>query len=259
MDGGNEANFAKVGLFILAGVLLIAGTLVYIGTSRGEKNEFLVETYFKNDVSGLDVGSAVNFRGVRIGAVKEISFVGSEYENVPPHQARNIYVLLALDSRRCRIGKRNEDPMAAMRRMLDNGLHSTVSASGITGLSRIELNFPKTAVLDEKVSWEARHMVIPPAPSIFESAADSATRVMQQLDKMDFVGAWSNIVRLTGSAAGLCEDLGEIVETERGRIGTIIESMDGAASSLRTFSDEIRDNPSLLLRSRDAEPLDETR
>ena len=82
---------------------------------------------------------------------------------------------------------------------------------------------------------------------------------MQQLDKMDFVGAWSNIVRLTGSAAGLCEDIGEIVETERGRIGTIIESMDGAASSLRSFSDEIRDNPSLLLRSRDAEPLDETR
>ena len=168
-------------------------------------------------------------------------------------------MLLALDSRRCRIGKRNEDPMAAMRRMLDNGLHSTVSASGITGLSKIELNFPKAAVLDEKILWKARHMVIPPAPSIFESAADSASRVMQQLDKMDFVGAWSNIVRLTGSAAGLCEDIGEIVETERSRIGTIIESMDGAASSLRSFSDEIRDNPSLLLRSRDAEPLDETR
>ena len=109
MDGGNEANFAKIGMFILAGVLLIAGTLVYIGTSRGEKNEFLVETYFKNDVSGLDVGSAVNFRGVRIGAVKEISFVGSEYENVPPHQARNIYVLLALDSRRCREAERGSD------------------------------------------------------------------------------------------------------------------------------------------------------
>lgn len=258
MDGGNEASFAKIGLFLLTGMLLIAGTLVYVGSSRGEKNEFFVETYFKNDVSGLDKGSAVNFRGVRVGSVKEISFVGAEYENVPPYQARNIYVLLALDTKRCRIGKKDGDPSMFIRRLLEHGLHATVSSSGITGLSRIELNFPKTEVQDEKVSWEPRHMLIPPAPSILESAADSASRVLRQLDKMDFVGVWSNMVRITSSVATLCEDVGEIVETERGRIGSFMENMDGAASSLRAFSETINENPSLLLRSRDAEPLEET-
>ncbi len=259
MEADNEASYAKIGMFLIFGALLVAGVLVHLGTSRGKRNEFLVETYFKNDVSGLDVGSAVNFRGVRVGSVREISFVGAEYDDVQPRQGRYIYVLLALDTRRCRIGRGEEDPLVGMRRLLDAGLHSTVSASGITGLSRIELNFPKSAVQDDKVLWEARHLVIPPAPSIFESAADSATRVLSQLDRMDFAGALSNVVRLASSAAEMCEEIGDVVETERGRISSILESAEGAAASLREFSGEIAENPSLLIRRRDAEPLEETR
>ena len=96
----NEANFAKIGAFIIAGVVLIAGTLVYLGGMRGKKNEFFVETYFHNSVSGLDVGSTVNYRGVKLGSVKKISFIGAEYSEVPPKDGRNIYVLMALDVQR---------------------------------------------------------------------------------------------------------------------------------------------------------------
>ena len=36
MANDNEANFAKIGAFILAGIVLIAGTLVYLGGAGGE-------------------------------------------------------------------------------------------------------------------------------------------------------------------------------------------------------------------------------
>ncbi len=258
MVNDNEANFAKIGVFILVGMALIAGTLVYLGGARS-KQEYLMETYFPNDVSGLDVGSAVNFRGVRVGAVKEISFIGAEYDNVPPQHARNIYVLMALDSKLCRITDRNDNPTRFMRRMLDHGLHATVTASGITGLSRIELNFPKTEVTDEKITWKPRRLLIPPAPSILESAAESAAKLMRQLNQMDFVTVWSNVVRLTSGAADMCEGVGGLVESERGHIVQTLENLDGAVSSLRTFADTISENPSLLLRPRDAAPLSETR
>ena len=259
MANDNEANFSKIGVFILAGLALIAGTLVYLGGAGGDKREYLVETYFPNDVSGLDVGSAVNFRGVRVGAVKEISFIGAEYDNVLPQHARNIYVLLALDSKLCRITDRNDNPTRFIKRMLEHGLHATVTASGITGLSRIELNFPKTEVTDEKVSWKPRRLLIPPAPSILESAAESAAKLMRQLNQMDFVTAWSNVVRLTGGAADMCDGMNGLLESERGRIVQTIDNLDGAVSSLRTFADTISENPSLLLRPRDADPLPETK
>ena len=261
MANDNEANYAKIGAFVLMGVALISITLIYLGGIGSKKREYLVETYFSNDVSGLDVGSAVNFRGVRVGAVKEISFIGAQYGNVQPKQARNIYVLLALDSKLCKMTLEDsyEQFQKQMRRMRENGLHATVTASGITGLSRIELNFPKTDVVDELISWQPRNIFIPPAPSILESAADSAAKVLRQLNKMDFVSVWSNVVRVTGSAADMCENANSLIESERGRISETLNNFDGAVSSLRSFAETINENPSLLLRPRDAEPLKETR
>ena len=258
MANDNEANFAKIGAFILAGLVVIAGTLVWIGGAGGEKREYLVETYFSNAVSGLDVGSAVNFRGVRVGAVKSISFIGAEYDNVSPSHARNIYVLMALDQKLCRMS-RNDTPERFMKRLLEQGLHATVTASGITGLSRIEMNFPKTEITDEKISWRPRHILIPPAPSILESAAESAAKIMRQLNSMDFVSVWSNVVRLTGSAADMCENANGLLQSQHGHIGQILDNFDDAVSSLRSFATTISDNPSLLLRPREGDPLPETK
>lgn len=259
MTNDNEANFAKIGVFILTGVVLIAGTLVYLGGGGGKKQEFLAETYFSTDVSGLNIGSAVNYRGVRIGSVKDISFISAEYGEVPRNQGRNVYVLMALDYRLFRMPDGNVSVGGLMDRMVRQGLHATVAASGITGLSRIELNFPKTEIEDQKIAWKPRHLFIPPAPSIFESAADSATKVLNQLNRMDLVAVWSNIVRISESTADLCENTSGLMESNRGRIDQTLDNLDGAVSSLRAFADEISANPSLLLRPRDAEPLPETK
>ena len=86
MAADNQPNYAKIGFFILAGVALVVGTLVYLGGVGATQHEFLAETHFSFPVSGLDVGSAVNFRGVRVGSVRRISFIGAEYDDIGnPH------------------------------------------------------------------------------------------------------------------------------------------------------------------------------
>ena len=253
----NEANFAKIGAFILFGLALITGTLVYLGGMGGKEKRFFVETYFPTSVSGLDVGSEVNYRGVKLGAVEKISFIAAEYDDVPPKDGRHIYVLMALDSERCRRSQ-SETPEKTMARMISSGLRATVTASGITGLSRIEMNFPKTEIPDMKLTWKPRNLFIHPAPSILDSAADSLTKVIGQLNQMDLVAALSNVVRAAKSAGDVCETVNTLVDSERDRVGRILENLDGTTSSLRAFSETISDNPSLLIRSRDAEPLPET-
>ena len=72
----NHASYAKIGLTVMLGVAAIIGALVYLGGAWGSDDRVYAETYTDRSVSGLSVGSAVNFRGVKLGEVKEITFVG---------------------------------------------------------------------------------------------------------------------------------------------------------------------------------------
>lgn len=258
MANDNHANYARIGGFIILGIVLILVTLVWLGGAGGNKNEFYAETFFSNDVSGLDVGSAVNLRGVRVGSVKRISFIGAVYDVASHEDGRKIYVLLALDRRLFRVNH-SENPEQTLERFVSRGLHATVSASGVTGLSHIELNFPKGKVPEEKIGWEKRRVTIPPAPSILQSAADSATQILDQINRMDLLAAWTNIVGTLESANSTLSSLGTLLESNGGNFGEILDNLRETSASLRDFANDIKSNPSLLLRSNDPDRLPETR
>ena len=258
MANDNHANYARIGSFIIFGLVLILVTLVWLGGAGGNKNEIMAETFFPNDVSGLDVGSAVNLRGVRVGSVKRISFIGAVYDVNSHEDGRKIHVLLALDKRLFRVNN-SESPEQALEMFVSRGLHATVSASGVTGLSHIELNFPKAKIADEKIGWRPKHITIPPAPSILQSAADSATQILDQINRMDLLAAWTNIVGTLESANSTLTSLGTLLESNGGNVGEILDNLRETSASLRDFANDIKSNPSLLLRSNDPDRLPETR
>ncbi len=258
MASENEASYAKIGFFIVLGVALILGTIIYIGGMGSTQHAFIAETFFNDSVSGLDVGSTVNLRGVRVGTVGRISFIGAEYAGVRHEDRRKIYVEMNLDRRLFRMGDEVE-PNQVLATMVKRGLHATVSASGVTGLSRVELNFPKGEVKEETRSWDPRYPIIPPAPSILQSAADSAQQILNQLNKMDFVAAWSNLLDVAQNANTALGNVNQVLTGEQGNIGEILGNVRDASSSLRDFADQIRNNPSSVLRSYTPARLEETR
>lgn len=258
MSSENQTSYAKIGFFIVAGVALIAATVVYIGGMRSAQHEFPAETFFDDSVSGLDVGSTVDLRGVRVGTVKRISFIGAEYADARPEDRRKIYVELALDQRLFRMGD-DRTPRQVLEGMVKRGLHATVSASGVTGLSHIELNYPKLDVGEKAYGWRPVHVVIPPAPSILQSAADSAQQILDQLNRMDFVEAWSNVLDVTRQARTFLWSANTVLLGEQGGISEIVGNLREASASLRDFADGIRNNPSSILRTYTPERLEETR
>ena len=260
MANDNQANYARIGFFIIVGIALILGTLVWLGGFGGNKDRMLAETYFPNDVSGLDVGSTVNLRGVRVGSVKRISFVGAEYDVAKPEDGRKIFVLMSLDKRLFRLNRSSHvaQPEQMLENLVNMGLHATVSASGVTGLSHIELNFPKGKVQDQRPSWKNHNIVIPSAPSILQSVADSATQILDQINRMDLLAAWTNAVLTLESANVTLSSLGTLLDSNGGNVGEILDNLREASSSLRDFAAEVKSNPSLLLRSQDYDRLPET-
>lgn len=315
----NHENYAKIGFAVVAGVVAIVATLVYLGGADAGQGVVFAETYSDSPVSGLSVGSDVNLRGVKVGEVREISFVGTEYPEAAEADVPKILILMAFTPRKMR--KRGEvTPEDHLRELVRRGLHATVASSGVTGLSKVELNFPRSEIATREISWRPRHVCIPPAPSMLESFSDAAAKFMNQVNRMDFSsvwsnvssvaesaarvagnvdrlvedekdgvaaivrkldeaatsakaltdgirdqvgridlsGAWSNVTSVAESAARAAGNIDRLVEEEKGGVAAIVRKLDEAATSAKEFAEELKENPSLLIRANDGEPLPET-
>ncbi len=252
-----HANYGKIGFAVVAGTLAIIATLVYLGGFGGKKNIVYAETYSEIPVTGLSIGSDVNLRGVKVGEVKEISFIGSEYNEAAEVDIPKIYILMALTTTKMRLAE-DDDPEEIMREMVRKGLHATVTSSGITGLSKIELNFPKSEIEDEKPSWRPRYVCIPPALSILENFSDTLTKFMTQINNIDVVTVWSNVSSIAESTASITSNADELMDSVKEGVASIVRNVDEATTELKELSVELKENPSLLIRPNDPDPLPET-
>ena len=261
MANDNHASYTRIGFAIAAGVLATILALVYFGGLRGRKNQILAETYYDREVSGLSVGSAVNFRGVKIGEVRDIDFVGNKYA-AKGNDGMRIYILMALDPKKFEYF---EDRRVAPENAIDylvkeRGLRASVTASGITGLSRIECNLsPDLADETETFDWKPEHIFIPQKTSLLASASDVATRVLNQIKAMDFGAAWTNVSQSVESLSRTMQAAQTFVESKRESFEQTVDNVSEASADLKEFVREVKANPSCLLRETKPEPLAETR
>lgn len=258
MADGIHANYAKIGFAVVAGVVAIVGTLIYLGGIGSGGREIFAETYYDNSVTGLSVGSDVNFRGVKIGEVREISFIGNKYDCAEADMQK-IYILMAFDPRLFRLEDDDDwTPEYCVENLVNKGVRATVSASGITGLSHIELNFPKQDLADAPLSWKPDRLCILPSPSMLDSFSDAASKFMNHVNRMDFGSAWSNLTSVADSAARIAANVDALVDSQRAGVANIVRNIDEASRSINELTAQLKDNPSLLLRPNDPETLPET-
>ena len=260
MASENHANYAKVGGTLVLGTAAIIAALVYFGGVGDRANEFICETYYYHPVTGLSVGSEVNFRGVKVGEVRDISFVSAEYDDYAEDDAQVIVIRMALNRHRCRLDA-DESGEAILTYLVEKGLRATVSSSGITGLSRLDLNLPRAGTQPAPVrqlSWKPDYQWIPSEPSMLENFSESATMVMHQIQAMDFKSAWSNLSSVAASAAEIARNANTILDSQRAGLGEIVSNLESASRAVKSLAEDLERNPSLLLRPRDPEPLPET-
>jgi paraquat-inducible protein B len=66
------ANKTLIGAFVAGSAVLAVAAVIIFGSGRLFKHTFVNVMYFQGSVKGLNVGSPVTFRGVRIGSVSRI-------------------------------------------------------------------------------------------------------------------------------------------------------------------------------------------
>jgi phospholipid/cholesterol/gamma-HCH transport system substrate-binding protein len=193
-----------IGAFVIGGVALFVGMIVAFGSVSFFSIRIPVVMYFEGDLSGLDKGAAVNFRGVRIGSV-----TGVVLElNVKDLSAR-IPVYAELDPSRLKAvgGPRPSilHPGENMPKFVELGLRARLaSESLVTGKLVVQLDF----VPEEPprlVGAEPGYYEIPTIPSTLAELQKSITGVVNML-------ASAKLPELIANVNQLINDLDEQVK-----------------------------------------------
>ncbi|MBU0924080.1 MCE family protein [bacterium] len=78
-----KINFFKIGIFILIFTLMLLAVIFWLGKYGFEKKKFDEYTiYFKESISGLNVGSAIKYKGFEVGNVNEIKINPNNSEEI---------------------------------------------------------------------------------------------------------------------------------------------------------------------------------
>jgi phospholipid/cholesterol/gamma-HCH transport system substrate-binding protein/paraquat-inducible protein B len=180
-----------VGLFVFIGMALIGSCTVILGGRNLFEEPILMETYFDESVQGLEVGSPIKLRGVKIGSVSEIQFVAEEYpiENLEDLMQYGQMVLVTVEvfPADTATGKISfQERKARIERMIERGMRLRLTTAGLTGTSFIQADY-----LDPerhppmKIAWEPRNLYVPSAPSTMATISTAAERIAERLEKVE--------------------------------------------------------------------------
>src|SRR5271154_3808290 len=145
-----KTNNFKLGLFTLVGLGLLITGIIAFGTWSSFEKKSLFETYVPGDVSGLSVGSAVEFRGIKVGKVTHIAFSWNEYQDTQPGCVVVVFEMRD-DAFVTPLGSRWREQLQAA---VDRGLRAHLKAQGVTGTCIVSLEYLDPAEYPVmKYSW----------------------------------------------------------------------------------------------------------
>lgn len=166
-----KANPKTIGLFVIGSLVLLVAAVLMFSSSRffAERNKYVV--FFKGSVQGLQKGSPVVFRGVRIGSVIDIQmyldpvtmtvYIPVIIENEPDR----VSILRDLDE--------STTEKEVMQGLVAQGLKGQLkSQSFVTGQLLIDFDFHP----DKKIRLtgiDVGYKELPTIPSAFEQFAET--------------------------------------------------------------------------------------
>ncbi len=183
-----------IGIFVLGAIAIGVVALLAFGGVRffSKPQQFVV--YFDESIHGLDVGSPVKLRGVRIGRVTDLSVYMNRATGVSV-----VAVVCEINRNRITNEKGGTVQVAGMddlERMIDKGLRAQLGILGLaTGLLFVELDFLDPALYPVSASMmppAGRMPVVPSIPSATTELQSSFTELVAKLKSADIGGLFTD-------------------------------------------------------------------
>jgi len=237
-----KPNYFKIGVFVILATALIFGAAVVFGAGLFGQDRIYFETYFTEAISGLNVGSPIELRGVNIGKVEKIAFVSKIYgDMVQTIEKTTKYglcvVVVGSAPRDSWQGLNLEQANALLLQMVARGLRFQITSNLLTGQSYIQADYfnPEEFPAFE-IDWQPEHIYIPSVPSDLTTLRDSLNKlqkidVQKVLDSLDKAINDANMGELSQQAIGLLSETRLKVraldtETLSASANQVLDSMD---------------------------------
>ena len=199
-------NF-RIGLFVLAGAGLFIGALFAVGLKAYFGKHDVFETYVTGKVENLSVGALVKLRGVTIGKVSSIEFIGTEYR-----EYKEQYVVIKFE---VPSGTVWSDDATKIQQILNNeiaqGLRARVQGQGFLGANILALEYVDPKIYPvEPIPWTPKHYYIPSAPNQFNRVLASLEKSLRHAEDLDFADLLDRANKLIDAANVLAGNVNQI-------------------------------------------------
>ena len=196
-----KANPATIGLFVVVATAIAIAGLLILGSGQIFKRTDPYVVFFDRSLAGLDVGAPVEFRGVRVGSVKQIMLV---YNRESSSVASPVYIELE----RGRMTYTGDEAFAkGLVYHIQQGLRAQLqSQSFVTGKLKIMLvESPDSPII--LTGGDPTVQEIPAIPGLLDSLAE-------RLEDLPLERIVTNLNTTAEALAQLAESgkLGEIVD-----------------------------------------------
>jgi phospholipid/cholesterol/gamma-HCH transport system substrate-binding protein/paraquat-inducible protein B len=174
-------SYFKIGVFVISAVVIGVIGVVALGVRTIFQKQVLVETYIDESVQGLDIGSAVKFRGVQVGDVEKITLTSVEY----PTRRRYVLVRVGLDP------SMFQYPLVdaggpGFDTEIQKGLRVRLAAQGLTGVAYLEADYLDPARYPPlAIDWQPVYPYIPSAQSTITRLTESVDRILRNVENVD--------------------------------------------------------------------------
>lgn len=214
-------NPTYIGIFVLGALFIALGAILFFGTTKLFTRTKTYVCFFRQSVAGLQVGSAVKFKGVPVGQVTKIQMRFDEDKPTYIKIQFDVNADLIVNSLGADIDLFDE---RFNRKQIKRGLRASLSyESFITGQLYLELDYHDDAPPPEYLQTKAGYTEIPTLPSNIEEIVEEAQKAVGKLGKIDF--------------EGLSRSLEDLLTTTRKSISQI--QFDELSDSVRRTADSI--------------------
>jgi ABC-type transporter Mla subunit MlaD len=181
MSNNSNPNYFRLGVFVLLAISALLAVILIFGSGQFFKKSYMVETYVKQSVTGLDAGAAVRFRGVKIGQVTAINLSGDLYEKEVPMLQKQEYVVVRMQIFGDAIEKNH------LETFIKDNLRARIRSMGITGVNYVELDFYSKSDQSYtlKYSWQPEYPVVPSMPNQADEIISGIQKLIGMLNSLD--------------------------------------------------------------------------
>lgn len=232
-----KSSITLIGAFILGGVALVIVGVLSLGSQRYFSREPVFAMYFSGSVKGLNEGSAVVFKGVKIGAVHDISL---QFDQTT--RKVQIQVLAKINPHSITATKGRDGTEDFFLQLIRQGLKAQLQHQNLlTGQLIIELDFHPDKQ-GNYVHTKLPYPQIPTTPSSIEELTrtianlplqEMVDKITSSLEGIERVATSPELMKSIRSMNLALEEVGKLVRNMN-------ENMPALAADVRTTLDESR-------------------